>query len=355
MTNKLISAERLTSENTVIFPDPSSLGYAIQGSSIVKRFLSTTTANLLIQTDPRLVSLFERSFNDKRVRLIPKESGPALPNNGKPRTAEEMELYFSQNAEEIAKAVGCNTYTWSTLLRPEIAHPFNAHTPPDEFIPSPSPNYLCADPAEINAWQSQKNGAVPILINWNKGFSQHGDAAQQNLDANDVAFIIAGISKRSNIKLDFMNAVHGITGTDLQLINSQLPENIQLRNIVDPMTEKNFNLGAELDRYMALMSACKNNHGLMIGVGNTYQHMWYAAQSNSKNQNMNQIVVLPYGDFPTKATWELQARQPNSPTLAMSKTEGFHISREQTLQQVINNACKMLDQHPGSHVPSPGQ
>lgn len=299
-----------SSHTPIIFPDPSSLGYAIQGISLLNEFIKRAPGNLYVEADPRLIPLFERSYKHPCVKFIPTEKSEQipLPNNGKPQTADELDVYFSANAERLADKLNLSRYAWSTLLRHEIAAPFNVHAPTFSKVIKPKPGYLDVRNGDYLTWREELiNDDPPILVNWNKGFSQHGDAAKQNLDAQDVADIITQLGKSVPLRLSFYNATHGITPDDLNAVNGLLPKSLHMRMIRDPYTKEVFDLGTKLDKYSAFMYVCQEMGGLMLGVGNTYQHMWYAV-GHRCIQTANQIITLPDGDFSTKATWELQAK-----------------------------------------------
>lgn len=332
----------------VLFIDPSSLGYVIQGMPIIDAYLQTMNAGLIVEADARLLPLFARSYTQPGLRFVatdPSQRTP-LPNGGKPQTAAELESYFSDNASRLSERLQLGDVTWSTLLYPEIAPPFNAFSPAGRYtLPEPRPGYLTADAAETRLFAEQlgQDGTTPVLISWNKGFSQHGDLAQQNLDAADIAYLIRDLGANSPLKLSFYNAVHGIGADDYASVNAQLPDNLKLSPLGDPKTGADFNLGTELDRYAAAMSAAKSLGGVMLGVGNTYQHLWYATKP-AATRAVDQVVVLPHGQATVKPAWERQAAQPGSPTVAISKEPDFETDRIRTLQSVasrVRNALKI--------------
>ncbi|HEY8964686.1 MAG TPA: hypothetical protein VIN59_09520, partial [Alphaproteobacteria bacterium] len=345
-------------------------GYTIQGLPILDKWtdLAIPGDRLIVETDKRLIPLFQRSYQNEMVEFIPTDPAQRdpLPNNGKPQTEAEMSAYFTSNARRLATRMGiAHSYAWARLLRPEIAPPFNSISPVK--VPDPRPGYLEPDTKEVTKWDrfynNEEDAPIPVLITWNKIFSQHSDAAQQNLDADDVAYIIKGIAHESPLRLAFYNAVHGITAADLDSVNERLPYGLRLEPIIDPKTNDAFNLGTELDRYAAFMSMAKANGGIMLGVGNTYQHLWYAIRADwgsdvsgdpssglpikagtisTHELPKNQIVVLPNGDFPTKPTWELQAAQTNSPTITVSKYSDFDRNRADSLANIVGHARRAL-------------
>jgi|GEM_PF-5658638 len=331
----------------MLFIDPSSLGYSIQGISILEKFMTAAKGPVIVETDPRLVPLFERSYQYPQLKFVATtpEMRLPLPNGGAPDAKkDDIGFYFAGNAGRLAGLLGIDDdrYDWSTLLRPEIAAPFDTLRLPDEQIPAPKPAYLLPDQRDIKQWSYYfETDAVPVLITWNKGVSQHGPAAQQNLDANDVAFILRELHRTSDVKLSFHNAVHGITPNDYAAVNSQLSEDARLYPIFDVKNGEPFDVGQKIDRLAAFMSAAKSRSGIMLGVGNTYQHLWYAVGPRA-GYGHDQIVVLPNGDFPTKPTWELQARQPNSPTIVVSKYSDFATNRTDTLLNIVAQARNAL-------------
>lgn len=331
----------------MLFPDPSSLGYAIQGISLIDSFKDVTLpgSRLFVETDAQLVPLFQRSYQYDSVEFVATDhtQRAPLPNNGRPQNEDEMAAYFTANAQHLANRLGLgDDYVWARLLRPEIAPPFAAKLPLTT-VPAPYPEYLIADKQAVSSWTNDVIGdRVPVLISWNKGFSQHGDAAQQNLDADDVAFIIREIAKDSDVRLSFYNAVHDISAADYAAVNNQLDGDLRLMPIPDPKTGTDFNLRTEIDRYAAFMSAAKLKTGIMLGVGNTCQHLWHAIYAYDA-LDTDQIVVLPHGDFPTKATWQLQEVQMGSPTVTVSKSADFASNRETTRREIVAHARRALN------------
>jgi len=328
-----------------LFIDPDSLGYTVQGLSILDGYSHRGETGLVVETDPRLLPLFQRSYHQTefvQFVALDKEGRAPAPKN-ETRTIETLSQYFKTNAARLAASYDIANYRWSTLLRLEIAAPYNEFSPAAYVIFKPRPNYLIPDETEVEAWTGylSQDDRTPVLVTWNKGFSQHGNDVEQNLDAADINKIIKGLS-RSTSKLVFYNAMHGITRDQYAEVNEGLSEKDQLQPIHDPKTGKDFELGTELDRFTAFMAAAKNKGGIMLGVGNSYQHMWYGARPDAGRPAPDQLVVLPNGKASVKPAWELQAAQPGSPTIAISKYSDFAKNRTDTLLNIVAQTRRTL-------------
>lgn len=343
MSHKYVSnISSATAHTPVLILDPSSLGYHIQGMAHATALLDWFPDHrFYFEADKRLAPLFERSFGEFPNAHFIGSNASKLPNDGKPQMPEQMAGYYAENAERLAGQLGLSETVYSTLLLPEVAPPFNAGRLEYFDSTSPTPGYLRPSDNARGRWIEylSETDARPILISWNKQFSQHGNEARQNLDPSNVSELLYALHERGleeGLRLKFFNAVHAISADDLANVNSKLPDHIRLEAIKNPGTQDDFNLGQELDLYSAFMSAVKDIGGGMVGVGNTYQHMFYAASTWHNNDKSSQLVVLPDGHSPVERAWQVHEGQ----LALVKKSDDFADNPTPSINKI---ASRMID------------
>lgn len=329
-------------QTPVLILDPSSLGYHIQGMAHAAELLDNFPDHrFYFEVDKRLVPLFERSFGEFPNARFLGSNASKLPNDGKPQMPEQMAGYYAENAERLAGQLGLTDTVYSSLLLPEVASPFNAGRLEEFDHARPIPGYLHPSSDARGKWIEylSETDTRPILISWNKQFSQHGQEARQNLDPSHVSELLFALHERGleeGLRLKFFNAVHAVSAQDLENVNARLPGHIRLEAIKNLGTKDDFNLGQELDLYSAFMSAVKDIGGGMVGVGNTYQHMFYAASTWHNSEKSSQVVVLPDGSSSVERAWQLHDDQ----MTLVKKSDDFAVNPTPSINKI---ASLMID------------
>lgn len=337
-------------QSPLLILEQQSLGYYIQGLAYLDNLIDQNPDHeIILEADQRLAPLVRRSFSQYEnlsvVPVDPKFPRIPLPQNGKPQTAEEMDAYYQSKAADLASRLDIANYSAAVLLRPESAPPFNAHSLEDFKAETPQPGYLQANEEKAGQWidYMAESDVRPILITWNKQYTQHGDTAPQNLDPSQTAELLYVLHEKGlekGLRLHFYNAVHGVSADDLHNVNQHLPQHICLNAVKVPGTDTDFDLGQELDSYAALMRAVKDLGGGMTGTGNSYQHLFYAAETWHNFNKSSQVVVVPPGQSAIRRAWEIHG---NALTV-VAKSDDFAANPSDTLNRVAAATIACLPQ-----------